>query len=330
MGKSKNKEPFLEKWQKWAITIVLSLIAGFGLNVAITPTETGHIVEIKYTMELSDKQLPEFFENDQGEITEGEIIPTFEEIDGGLFEDEELNTEYGDKGWSETYDTSTPEAFRNDTLGKCIIANNKYGAQCVSLARVFWWSYANRDVSTCGTGMAKGMMNCSEENAGDDFLVYWANDKHQIQAGDWLVFDGGLYGHVGMAVSPVVNGYVTLLGENQGGKACEGGGAVTNIINISVKNLIGFYRPKAYIKPEPVPEPFPISNCTLWHVEKGDTMSKIMLDCEGTIQYGEAMDNYAKTWYSLIYKKGQSVYEGWNSPSGVGLYADDDIEHRIK
>lgn len=330
MGKSKNKEPFLEKWQKWAITIVLSLIAGFGLNVAITPTETGHIVEVKYTMELSDKQLPEFFENDQGEISEGEIIPTFEEIDGGLFEDEEFNNEYGDKGWSETYDTSSPEAFKNDTLGKCIIANNKYGAQCVSLARVFWWSYADRDVSTCGTGMAKGMMNCSEENAGDDFLVYWANDKHQIQAGDWLVFDGGLYGHVGMAVSPVVNGYVTLLGENQGGKACEGGGAATNIINISVKNLIGFYRPKAYIKPEPVPEPIPISNCTLWHVEKGDTMSKIMLECEGTIQYGEAMDNYAKTWYSLIYKKGQSVYDGWKSPSGVGLYADDNIEHRIK
>lgn len=336
MRKSKNKEPYLKSWQKWLVTIVISLVAGFGLNVAITPTETGHVVEIKYTMELSDKQLPEFFENDQGEITEGEIIPTFEEIDGGMFEDattgvSTIEGEYEDLGAAiETFDTSTPEAFKNATLGLCVYANNKWGSQCVSLSRSFWVSYAGRDVSTCGTGMAKGMMNCSEENAGDDFLVYWANDKHQIQAGDWLVFDGGLYGHVGMAVSPVVNGYVTLLGENQGGKACEGGGAATNIINISVKNLIGFYRPKAYIKPEPVPEPIPISNCTLWHVEKGDTMSKIMLDCEGTIQYGEAMDNYAKTWYSLIYKKGQSVYDGWKSPSGVGLYANDDIEHRIK
>jgi hypothetical protein len=58
-------------------------------------------------------------------------------------------------------------------------------------------------------------------------------------------------------------------------------------------------------------------------------MSKIMMDCEGTIQYGEVMNEYAKTWYSLIYKPNQSVYDGWNSPSGVGLYAGDDIEHRF-
>lgn len=179
-------------------------------------------------------------------------------------------------------------------------------------------------------------MNCAEENAGDDFSIYWADDKLQIQAGDWLVFDGGLYGHVGMAVGPVVNGYVALLGENQGGHSCgvNVGGSATNIINISLKNLIGFYRPKAYIKPEPSPLPnseeIPISGCRDWWVEYGDTMSKIMLDCEGTIHYGEPMNQYARSWYSTIIKPNQSVYDGWNSPSGVGLYADDLIEHRMK
>ena len=59
-------------------------------------------------------------------------------------------------------------------------------------------------------------------------------------------------------------------------------------------------------------------------------MSKIMLECEKTVVYGEAMDAYAKTWYSLIYKPNQSVYDGWHSNTGVGLYAGDDIEHRVK
>ena len=308
------------------LIIVISVIIGAGLDVAIRPTDTGIKIEASYNIEFSEEQIPAQIENDLGEVTANDNIPTVEEVDGGLFKDD-LNPESGDKGWSETYDVSSPEAFKNDTLGKCIIANNYYGAQCVSLARVFWWSYADRDVSTCGTGMAKGMMDCADQNAGDDFIVYWADDERQIQAGDWLVFNGGLYGHVGMAVGPVVNGYVALLGENQGGHSCGAnvGGSATNIINISIKNLIGFYRPKSYVKAEPIP----LSGCVLWHVERGDTMSKIMMDCEGTIQYGEVMNKYAKTWYSLIYKPNQSVYDGWNSPSGVGLYAGDDIEHRF-
>lgn len=320
----------MKKKLLYILVIILSGLLGAGLDVAIRPTDNGITVDASYNIEFSEEQIPAHIENDLGEITPDENIPTVEEVDGGLFKDD-LDPNAGDKGWSEWYPTDTPEAFKNATLGRCVIANNYYGAQCVSLARAFWRSYADRDVSTCGTGMAKGMMNCAEENAGDDFIVYWADDERQIQSGDWLVFDGGLYGHVGMAVGPVVNGYVALLGENQGGHSCGAnvGGSATNIINISTKNLIGFYRPKSYIKPEPKPEPIPISGCVLWHVKRGDTMSKIMMDCEGTIQYGEVMNEYAKTWYSLIYKPNQSVYDGWNSPSGVGLYAGDDIEHRF-
>lgn len=315
----------------YIIVIVLSGLIGAGIDVAIRPTENGIRVDASYNIEFSDVQVPAEMENDQGEIVVDENIPTVEEVDGGLFKDD-FDADAGDKGWSEVYDVSSPDAFKNDTLGKCIIANNYYGAQCVSLARVFWWSYADRDVSTCGTGMAKGMMNCADENAGDDFEIYWRDSIGKIQAGDWLVFDGGMYGHVGMALGGNNNGYVALLGENQGGHSCGAnvGGAATNIINISLKNLIGFYRPKAYIKPEPTPQPIPISGCVLWHVERGDTMSKIMMECEGVIKYGEIMNEYAKTWYSLIYRPNQSVYDGWNSTSGVGLFAGDDIEHRVK
>lgn len=318
------------------LLVILSGLAGAGLDLVIRPSENGIMVDASYNIEFSDQQIPAQLENDLGEVILDENIPTVEDVDGGLFKDD-MDPNLGDKGWSETYDVSSPEAFKNDTLNKCIIANNYYGAQCVSLARAFWWSYADRDVSTCGTGMAKGMMNCADVNAGDDFVVMWKEAVNKIQAGDWLVFGGGQYGHIGMALGSVKDGYVALLGENQGGHSCGSnvGGSATNIINISVKNLIGFYRPKSYIKPDPepvvTPEPvIPISGCVLWHVERGDTMSKIMLDCEGTVVYGEAMDNYAKSWYSLIYKPNQSVYDGWNSKTGVGLYAGDDIEHRLK
>ena len=322
------------RWKRLSIGLVVFILGLIGASIKINADNSN----INATIEYSHEEQPAMIEDDQGEVIEEEAIPTVEEVDGGRFEDETtgLSTtegDYEDLGWAETYNVSTPEAFRNDTIGKCIRANNKFGSQCVSLARVFWWSYANRDVSTCGTGMAKGMMKCADQNAGNDFDIYWKGDDGKIQAGDWLVFDGGQYGHVGMALGPVHNGYVALLGENQGGKACPGGGAATNIINLSIKNLIGYYRPKAYIKPEPKPEPtptpLPISNCIKWHVVRGDTMSKIMLECEGTVVYGKAMNDYANTWFSLVYKPGQSVYEGWCSSTGVGLYAGDDIEHRL-
>ena len=321
------------------ILAIIGAITGAAININIENGKIG--AEITYSQE----EIPASID-DKGEIKEtteynGEEIPTVEEVDGGMFEDETTGLsagegEYEDLGAAvETFDTSTPEAFRNTTLGKCVYANNRYGAQCVSLSRSFWWSYAGRDVSTCGTGMAKGMMNCADQNAGNDFVVYWADSKGSIQSGDWLVFDGGQYGHVGMALGPVTNGYVALLGENQGGRACEGGGAATNIINISVKNLIGFYRPKKYIKPEPKPTPTPtptptpvVDACKVRTVKKGDTMGKIMKECKGKITWGKAMNDYAKHWYSTKYKKYTTVYDGWASSRGYGLFAGDVIEYR--
>lgn len=277
MSKKKNTK------LKWvvgvAIAAILALITGTAVNISIDTQN------YSATIQYSEDQQPAIVEDDQGEITEEEV-PTVEEVDGGRFEDaftglSTVEGDYDDLGWAEWYPTDTPEAFKNATLGHCVYANNKFGAQCVSLSRVYWWSYANRDVSTCGTGMAKGMMNCAEQNAGNDFLIYWKSDAGKIQAGDWLVFDGGQFGHVGMALGPVTNGYVALLGENQGGRACEGGGAATNIINISIKNLIGFYRPKAYVKPEPkptpTPQPTPVDSKTVKYTYvKGDYFSKVL------------------------------------------------------
>lgn len=273
--------------KKMNLRIIITTIA-----ILIISAITGAMVNIKIenekfnaTIEYTEVDVPALIEDDMGELTEtttidGEEIKTVEEVDGGAFEDEVTGVsategEYEDLGWAEWYPTDTPEAFRNATIGRCIRAGNRFGSQCVSLSRVYWWSYADRDVSTCGTGMAKGMMKCADQNAGDDFLIYWKDSAWDIQAGDWLVFDGGQYGHIGMALGPVSYGYVALLGENQGGRPCEGGGAATNIINISIKNLIGFYRPKAYVKPAPEPEPTPEPSEDEYVVKKGDTLGGI-------------------------------------------------------
>lgn len=70
----------------------------------------------------------------------------------------------------------------------------------------------------------------------------------------------------------------------------------------------------------------PQDDCSLISVKTGDTMGSIMRRCESYVQYGEAMSSYARLWYSTKIKPGQSVYDGWNSVTGVGLYAGDVIK----
>lgn len=255
--KTKKKNNKINILQKSIIPAILAIIAGgIGITLAVNTNHGQLEVKINYAAEPVEV-------GDEGAFDEE--IPTVEDIDGGgKFQDminvdgsePALNYELGE---IEKVDTSSPEAFKNSTLGRCIVANNYFGAQCVSLARAFWWSYAGFDVSTCGTGLAKGMMNCADENARDKFKVIWNTD--QIQEGTWIVLDGSRTGHICMALGKVNSGYVTCLGENQGGIACDYGigGAGTNIINISVKNFIGGYTPREYIIPEPIPQPVPIS-----------------------------------------------------------------------
>lgn len=237
------------------ILVILAIIIGASIKLNVKKDEIELVI--------SETQVEPVYENDLGEI-EDDVL-TVEEVDGGGMFKDNLNVEDGESdfyyelGAIEQVDTSSPEAFKNSTIGRCIIANNYYGAQCVSLARAFWWGYAGYDVSTCGTGLAKGMMNCSDENARDRFKVIWNQDE--IQNGTWIVLDGSRTGHICMALGKAHNGYVSCLGENQGGIPCEYGvgGAGTNIINISLKNFIGGYTPVDYIIPEPEPEPTPLT-----------------------------------------------------------------------
>ena len=74
--------------------------------------------------------------------------------------------------------------------------------------------------------------------------------------------------------------------------------------------------------PEPVPEPEPLpepTNCQRWTLVWGDTLGKIMKTCEGKIEWGEAMNLYAQSWVDE--STGKTVFEGWSTYPGIGLYA---------
>lgn len=79
----------------------------------------------------------------------------------------------------------------------------------------------------------------------------------------------------------------------------------------------GDYTPDPEPTP-PTPEPI-VSVCDKWMLQWGDTLGQIMKTCEGSITWGEAMNSYARTWVDE--STGKTVYEGWITPPGIGLYA---------
>lgn len=259
---------------------------------------------LESTMVYSENEKPAIITNSEGEEETLENIPTVESVDSGKAFAECLDGEECGLGAYVYVPVDTYTNFKNYVLGKCIDVDGAFGAQCYDLAAAFWMNYTNdgRTLSTCNTGAARGAWDCKEQNAGSEFdLVY---NSSSVVAGDWIIFGGGTWGHVCMAMGPANNGYVTCLGENQAGTACPGGGAAANIINISLKDFRGAFRPKTYIQPSPTPpapEPTPVTpghktgdKVTYTYVV-GDYFSKVLVNLgldegnlwgnEGSVQY---------------------------------------------
>lgn len=81
----------------------------------------------------------------------------------------------------------------------------------------------------------------------------------------------------------------------------------------------GNYEPEPTPSPTPTPTPTPVSSCDRWNLERGNTLGEIMLACEGYVEWGEAMNSYAKNWVDE--STGKTVFEGWSTYPGIGLYA---------
>lgn len=299
------------------VAIIVCAILGVTLNIRISEKEDETKIEanIEYAENKQPanitvgEQLIEGVETGQGAIgdevevdsVDGVEIPTIEAVEAnGPVVEENVECPEGEEcGRGAVYpnlDISSPQAFANQVLGKCIDVDGYYGAQCWDLMAAFWYNYTGRTLSTCGTGAAKGAIadGCWQINAGSEFTMIW--DKTQIQDGDIAFYSTGTWGHTGMAMGSYNNGYFTLLGQNQGGGWCNGGGASANIINLSTRDFIGAFRPNIYIKPEPQPEPEPMpeGEVTYTYV-KGDYFSKVLValgldegklwEEDGTVKY---------------------------------------------
>lgn len=101
----------------------------------------------------------------------------------------------------------------------------------------------------------------------------------------------------------------------------------THNMNVSgwVWVVPGDYEPNPEPEPTPEPTPEPISECSIWYVKWGDTMSNIMKRCEGQINWAE-MNAYANRWISR--NTGRSVFYGWTHGTGYGLIAGDVIDYQ--
>ncbi len=247
----------------------------FGINV-IFSVDGGEVkLTLGTTIEYADDKdkVSTVLETADGQVEITDEPATVNFVDSGLIEGCPEDEECG-QGAYVYVPTDTYTDFYNYTLGKCIDVDGYYGAQCWDLGAAFWMNYTEdgRTLSTCGTGGAKGAWLCKEQNAGTEFELI--TDTHSLQAGDWIIFNNGIYGHVGMALGGYNNNYIALLGQNQGGPWCAGGGSATNVINMSLTSFAGAFRPKTYIKPEPTPEPQPTGN---YVYQKGDYFSAVLV-----------------------------------------------------
>lgn len=250
-------------------------------------------------------------------------VPTVEYIDNPKIEE----SGEGGRGGYVYAPTATFEEFKNYTIGKCWDLDGFAGSQCVDTANLFQMNYTKdgRWMDLCGTGAARGIWYCKDKNAGTEYDLI--NAASQIKTGDIIVTDGGTWGHVCQAAGPYNNGYVACLGQNQGGPSCPNGGAAQNIVNLSMATFLGALRPKTYHpEPEPTPPTPEPSSCDRIEVQEGDTMGAIMERCEGKVEWGEAMNEYARSWKSTKFMLYPNVFVGWQSVNGVGLFAGDVIE----
>ena len=269
------------------IALIGAAISGAAININIENGKTS--ATITYAEETTTPEITsglDGVEYGQGEIkADGEEIKTVEAVEsnGPVTEINNENCPEGEEcgrgAYVPTLDISSPQAFANQTLGVCIDVDGYYGAQCWDSMAAFFINYTGHTLYTCGTGAAKGTIadGCWQINAGDEFTMIW--DATQVQPGDIAVYSSGTWGHIGMAMGYYNNGYFTLLGQNQGGAPCEGGGAAGNIINLSTRDFIGAFRPNIYIVPEPEPEPEPEPTTQVKYTYVvGDYFSKVLVN----------------------------------------------------
>lgn len=175
----------------------------------------------------------------------------------------------GGQGSVYSVDVSSYDAFRNNVVNHGYDIDNYYGFQCWDGAALLW-QQIGRDLSTGGTGAAKGCWtHARDKNAGSDFDV--VTSQSNLRRGDVIVFGGGQYGHIGFVDRINGDGTINVLGQNQNGGV---NGSPFNVIRMSLGNFLGAFRFKRWNVEPPViqqpPQYKPVTDDVVNAVLRGD------------------------------------------------------------
>lgn len=302
-----------------AIAGVIALVGIFcGINIIFTQTPDGGFkLEVGTNIQYANKQMTTIIETLDGDIEVTDEPATVDFVDSGKIDECPEESMECAKGANLPYlNIDTPQTVYDSVINQCVDFDGAYGSQCFDLMAYFHYLYTGRWLSANGTGAAYGIWDARDiNNQGNEYeLIY---DAGQLQAGDWVIFHNGYYGHVGMALGGYNNGYVALLGTNQGGPACADGGAVANVINMSLASFSGAFRPRMWIQPEPQPQP------TLDNIYKpGDTFGQYLLD-HGLASEETLWSEDIYYYNNQLYKQGILDYRDgqyWNNiPIGTEI-----------
>lgn len=227
---------------------MLGIIGSIGSGVLIYAKKFTD--NVKYLFDPENKYSPKLKINDPDNWNSGLVVFDVDDLPETLGTHGDPLAD-GETGQGAVNSYASADDFYNATIGRGFDIDGWYGAQCWDLGQLFWKNQVNRGLITKpGGGGAIDCWDVSRNiNAGSEFELI--SDKNAIRKGDWIIFRGGQFGHIGMAMSGNQGNYVRLLGQNQGGTPFRNGGSTTNVINMSLNNFAGAFRFKGWNQPAP-------------------------------------------------------------------------------
>lgn len=184
--------------------------------------------------------------------------------------------------------TKTPHDFYKEHIGKAYDIDGWYGAQCWDGAMLYskWLGYP---VFHCGiTGYVKDIWHQRKSNG---ILNYYKEVQRPYQDGDILIWNECPecpLSHIAIFRKDNGNGTFIALGQNQGGA----NGAFTQR-SFSYQGVMGGFRPKCYLPPEPKKE---IAVTTTTEPPKPKPQTYSVADSKGkilktTTSFNEALES---------------------------------------
>lgn len=138
---------------------------------------------------------------------------------------------------------NTAAGFMGATINKSYDMDGMFGKTCWDYADYYWLNQVGRALDTGGTGQARGCWTVAaarKRNAGTNFDLI--TNKNDLCEGDWIITNGGKYGHVGIVKEIVKKGVtVKLQGQNQGTFKTK-----VTVINFGLGDFLGAFRFKGW------------------------------------------------------------------------------------